>query len=159
MQVTWDLIILLFTAILTIYGALLGKNKIVSVLVNIYIALTVTLFLGDWFHSLISNFQIVSNNFASTNFGAKVLLTVVVAALLTFKSELAGLENPTISKVQGGIYGFLTSGLVLSSTFSFMSNAERVSLNSNFANLVLQFQWFWILAPVVLLIVGSFIKK
>lgn len=159
MQLTWDLIILLFTAVLTIYGALLGKNKIVSILVNVYIALAVTLILGDSFHSLISNFEIISNNLASSAFGAKMLLVVIITALLTFKSELSAMGSPTISKVQGGIYGFLTSGLIFSSAFYFMSNAEMISLDSNFAIFVLNYQWAWVLAPVVLMIIGGFIKR
>jgi hypothetical protein len=159
MQITWDLFILFFFFILTVYGMLIGKNKIVGILVNIYVALAVVFVFGDQFHSLISNFSIISNNLASSAFGAKMILLVVLAALLTVKSELSGLENSSISKVQGGIYGFLTSGVLLSAAFSFMSNAERVSLNSNFALLVFSYQYIWILAGVLMMIVGGFIRR
>lgn len=158
MQVTWDLIILLLGFLGLVYGMLIGKKKILAVLVNLYIAFAVVMVAGDKFHSFISNFQIISKNLASSAYGSKTILLVILAALLTIKSELSGLENTSISKLQGGVYGLLTVGFILSTTFSFMSTAELTSLNSNFALIINQYQIVWVVFPVVFMILSAFFR-
>lgn len=160
MELTWDLFILLFFAVCTIYGFLIGRNKIMGILVNLYVSFVVAVVAGDWVHLLLSNFKFVSNNLATSPFGSKVLLMVVITGLLTLKSELSGLDSGgSLSKVQTGILGFLTAGFALSSALSFMSNAEMMGLNSNFALIVSNYQIAWVVAPVLLMIGLTFFNK
>jgi hypothetical protein len=160
MTITWDLFILLFFAVCTIYGFLIGRNRIMGILVGLYLAFAVATVAGDWVHSLLSNFRFVSNSLATSAFGSKVLLMVVITGLLTLKSEIAGLDSGgSLSKVQTGILGFLTAGFALSAALSFMSNAEMMGLDSNFALLVVNYHVVWVVAPVLLMIGLSFFNK
>lgn len=160
MAPTWDLFILIFFVVLTIYGMLLGKSKILGILVNIYIALAVTEVAGEIVYNFLSNFSLISTNLTASLFGTKVLLLVLVTGLLVFKSETSGLDTGTsLSTVQTALYGFLTAGLILASAFSFMSGAQRSGLDSNFALLVYQYRVIWVTAPVVLMIASAFRRR
>lgn len=160
MQITWDLFILLIFGVFLIYGALIGKNKILGILVNLYIALAVVLVAGDWIYDLASSLQLITNNITVTEFGAKTLSLVVIAGILTIKSEVSGLDSDgSISQLMTALYGFLTAGLFLSMAFSFMSPSELLAVDSNFANIVYNFRAAWVAAPVALMVAGSFIRK
>ncbi len=160
MEITWDLFILLVFGAFIIYGALIGKRRILGILVNLYIAYAVVLVAGEIIYSFASNFQLLTNNFTVTEFGTKTLALVIITGLLTIKSEVAGLDSgDSLSKIMTGIYGLLTAGLFLSAVFSFMSPSELLAVDSNFANVVYNFRAAWALAPVALMIGGSFLKR
>jgi hypothetical protein len=160
MQITWDLFILLVFGVFVIYGALIGKNKILGILVNLYIALAVVLVAGDLIYDFASNFQLLTNNFTITEFGTKTITMVIIAGILTIKSEVSGLDSgDSLSTIMTALYGLLAAGLFLSSAFSFMSPSEMLAVDSNFANIVYNFRAAWGLAPVALKISGSFIRK
>jgi hypothetical protein len=131
-----------------------------GILVNLYISFAVAVVAGDWVYSLLSNFKFVSNNLATSAFGSKVLLMVLITGLLTIKSELSGLDSGgSLSKVQTGILGFLTAGFALSAALSFMNSAELSGLDSNFALLVSNYHIVWVVAPVLLMIGLAFFNK
>jgi hypothetical protein len=160
MQLTWDLFILLVFGVFVIYGALIGKNKILGILVNLYVALAVVLVAGEYIYDFASSLQLLTNNFTVTEFGAKTLSLVIITGLLTIKSEVSGLDSGgSISPLMTAVYGFLTAGLFLSSAFNFMSPSELLAVDSNFANLVYNFRAAWVAAPVLLMVTGSFIKR
>jgi hypothetical protein len=159
-NLSWDLFVLLTVAIITVYSVLMGRNRIVGILVNVYVALAVTLVAGGALYDLASNFTIISNRFTVTEFATNTILLVIVAGLLSIKSEIAGLDSGgSVSKLQAGIYGFFTAGVVLSSVFSFMTSSQLTALESNFANLIVSFQILFVVTPVVFMIGSAFIKK
>lgn len=160
MQITWDLFILLVFGVFVIYGALIGKNKILGILVNLYVALAVVLVAGDLIYDFASNFQLLTNNFTITEFGAKTLSLVIITGILTIKSEVSGLDTEgNIPQLMTALYGFLAAGLFLSSAFAFMSPSELLAVDSNFANVVYNFRAAWVAAPVALMIASGFIKR
>lgn len=131
-----------------------------GILVNLYIAFAVTTVAGDKVYDLLSGFRFVSNNLATSVFGSKVLLMVLITGLLALKSELSSLDTAgSLSKFQTGLLGFSAAGFVLSAAFSFMSYSELIGLNSNFALIVNNYQIVWVVAPVVLMIGFSFFGK
>lgn len=160
MTITLDLFILIAMAFGTAYGLFFGRNRILGILVNLYIAFAVTSVAGSWVFDVLSNFRIISANLTTSEFGTKVLLLILIAAILTLKSELSGLDTgSSLSKFQTGIMGFFTAGFALSASFSFMSGSELAGLNSNFALLIANYQIIWVLVPVVLIIVLPFFNK
>ena len=160
MEVTWDLIILAGLAGGILYGAFFGRNKIVGIVVNLILAFAFTTVVGETVYNWVANFGFVSNQLVATQFGASTVVFALTFFLLLFKSETAGLDSAgSIDKIWGGIYGFFASGLVLSSLLSFMTETQRISLDSNFANLVHSWHSLWIAGPILLLITGSFIKR
>lgn len=160
MEVTWDVFILIVFGAFVIYGAFISKNKILGVLVNLYIAIAITLLAGDAIYNIASNLPLITNNLVVTKFGTLTLTMVLAAGLLTIKSELSGLDSgDSLSKVMAGTYGFLTAGLILSAIFGFMSYTELINLDSNFALIVTNFTAAFAVAPVVLMIATAFTRK
>lgn len=160
MEITWDLFIILVFGVFVIYGALIGRNKILGILVNLYIALAVILVAGDFIYDFASNFQLITNSVIVTEFGTKTLAMVLITGILTIKSEVSGLDSGnSLSKIMTALYGFLAAGLFLSAAFYFMSPSELLAVDSNFANIVYNLRAAWVLAPVALIIGGSFIKR
>lgn len=160
MNISWDLFILLVIGAFVIYGALISKNKILGLLVNLYIALAVVLISGDSIYNFVANFSIISNSVTITEFGTKTITLVALVGLLTIKSEIAGLDSGgSVSKLMAGVYGALTAGLLLSAIISFMSVTERVSISSNFANIIYTFRALFAFAPMVPIIGSAFVKR
>lgn len=160
MEITWDLFVLLVFGIFIIYGALISKNRILGVLINLYIAVAATLLAGDTIYVLASNSDFITGNFTVTEFSVKTVTLVVLAGLLTIKSELSDLDSGnSLSKTLAGVYGFLTAGLFLSAVFNFMSPTELVNLDSNFALIVTNFTAGFAVAPVALMIATAFTKR
>lgn len=160
MQPTWDLFIIIIFGVFTAYGFFMGKNRILGILVNFYIALAVTMVTGELLYTFASRFALISNNLTASLFGTKVILLAVITGLLVFKSETAGLDTgSSLSKVQTGLYGFLTAGIVLSTVFSFMTGAQVMALESNFAILVGGYYPIWVGAPVLLMIGSNILKR
>lgn len=160
MNISWDLFTLLFFATLAIYGMLIGRTKILGILVNAFVALAVTMIVGDYVYDLVSNFAIISNNLAASAFGVKTFLLVLITAVLTLKSEISGLDTgSSLTTFETGVYGIFLAGLVLSSALSFMTNGQRLALDSNFANLVYSYQILFIAVPIVWFIASPYLKK
>jgi hypothetical protein len=160
MEPTWDLFIIITLSAFTVYGLLIGKRKILGILVNLYIALLVTMVAGELVYGWVSNFAIISNNLTASLFGTRVLMFAIITGLLIFKSETSGLDTgSSLSKVQTGLYGFLGGALALASIFSFMTETQLVGLDSNFALIIFGYFSVWVLAPVILMIGSSWLKR
>lgn len=160
MEITWDLFVLLAFAVTIIYGALLGRNRILGILVNTYIGIAVATVIGEPVYNMVSGVEFISRNLAASVFGAKMLVLVIVVAALSLRSEIADIGNAGFSRFQGSVYGFLTAGLILSSAVSFMSDSEKMNFfnESNFVNLVAGYHAIWIVAPVLVMVGATFLK-
>lgn len=160
MTLSWDLFVLLFISIVVVYSVLLGRNRIVGILVNTYIALTVTLVTGDMVYNFFSSLSIISNRFSITEFAVKTIFLVALTGILSIKSEIAGLDSGgTVSKLQAGVYGFLASCFILSTVFSFMTTSQVIALDSNFVNIISSYYVVFVVAPIGFMVGTSFVKK
>lgn len=160
MQITWDLVVLVSLAVGTLYGAFMGRNKIMGILVYMYLGLAVAQVSGTLVYGWVANLGFVSARLAVTEFGVKSLIFLAVAALLMFKSEISGLDSDgTLSKVEAGILGLMASGFALASVFTFMSEAELEGLSSNFALIINNYRAGIIVLPVIAMVALSFIRR
>lgn len=160
MEITWDVFILLVFGAFVIYGAFISKNRILGILVNLYIAIAITLMAGDSIYNIASNLPLITNNIVVTKFGALTLTLILSAGLLTIKSELSDLDSgDSLSKPIAGTYGFLAAGLLLSAIFGFMGYTELANLDSNFALIVTNLTPAFAVAPVLLMIASAFGRK
>ena len=160
MQITWDLVVLVALALGTLYGAFVGRNKILGILVYFYLSLAVAEFAGGMVYGWVANLGFVSARFATTEFGVKTVIFVVITALLMFKSEISGLDSHgTLSKIETGILGFFASGFALASLFSFMSQSDIQNLNSNFSLIIYNWRTVFIVIPVLVIVGLSFLSR
>ncbi len=153
MTLSWDLFILLVFVIMGVYGFLLGRGRVLNILINSYVGLTVATYLGSYAYDYLTKITDISHSFSLSMFGAKVFVFVLVVFVLTLDKELSASADGSKNSVITAIYGLLAAGLVLSSVFSFMGDAERATLfaNSQLAIQVSNYQLLWLTAPIIML--------
>jgi len=157
MTLTWDLFIILAFVVMAVYGFLLGRNRVFNILINSYVGFVVAAELGDYAFDYLSRASQISHSVNITLFGAKVFVFALVIFVLTLNSELMGNREASDSKVWTILYGILAAGLILSSVFGFMGNAEQFSLysSSTLAIRVTDLRLLWLTAPIVAVIVAN----
>lgn len=153
-QPTWDLFIILFFIISAfLYGISLGRDRILVILVSIYMALAVVStapYIGSF------STEIGINDF----FVIKISLFLGVFILLFFLlSRSALLQTIATSDVKGNffhamLFSILHVGLLISITLSFLPAGTEESLSqltrSIFTSELGRF--IWIVAPIVFMI-------
>lgn len=162
MAPSWDLFIILFFVILTVYGLLLGRGRVFNILINTYVGLVIATELGNVAFDYMSRVSAIQHSVALSLFGAKVLIFAIVIFILTMKSELAGANDDNqASSIYTGVYGFLAAGLMLTSVLSFMSEADRLNMfsTSNLASQVYTYQTFWLVGPIAFILVATILTK
>ncbi|MFO0704986.1 MAG: hypothetical protein U0517_03440 [Candidatus Andersenbacteria bacterium] len=152
---SWDLfIILFFVAAAFIYGMSLGRDRIVVILVSIYMALAVVNYAPflDKFSGTIGLDQI---------FVVKISTFVITFLGLFFLLGRSALMR-TIAKgnedgglIQVLVFSFLHIGLLISVTLSFLP----IELSAELAQLTRKFfvgdvaRFFWVVAPIIAMII------
>jgi len=158
MTLSWDLFIIAFFVFLTGMGAMLGRGRVLSILVGSYIGYVVATEVGALAFE-------TANRFAHTG---NISLLLVKAALLfgtivvlNAKTELGGKGGDDSSIVVNVIYGILTAGFITTAVLSFLETSEKASLlaNSNLLTRIDSMTLFWVVAPVVFLIFADFLKS
>ncbi len=153
MTLSWDLFIVLTFVIMGVYGFLLGRSRVFSIILNSYVGLTVSTYVGSYAYQYLTKITDISHSFNLTMFGAKVFVFVTVLFVLMMNRELNSGNDGSSKSIETVIYGVLAAGLLLSSVFTFMGDVERASLfsNSSLAIQVSNYQLFWLLAPIVMM--------
>ncbi len=159
LQPSWDLFIVLFFVVASlIYGVSLGRDRIIVILVAIYMSLSIVNYVP-----YVSEFSAsISVNDA---FALRVSVFIGIFILLFFfLSHSALLKTLGNGAVQGALwqvmlFSFLQVGLLISVTLSFFPQdlANVLSAPTRAIFVSDQATTFWILAPVIVMaIMGSF---
>jgi hypothetical protein len=151
---TWDLFIILFFVIAALlYGMSLGRDRIIVILISIYMAMAVintAPFLGD------ASAEIGVNQF----FVFKITAFVAVFVALFFMLSRSALISTVASSDERGkwwqviVFSILHVGLLISITLSFLPESALEDLapltKSLFTTDITRF--IWVLAPIVLMV-------
>jgi len=160
---SWDLLIGICFAAMSIYGFFSQKERLLVAVVSAYIALAVANawgegvyrfflekgdLLGSWSHH-ISFFGVTA-----ALFGLFFILMILRGGFAV--EERTGFYTPVLDAV----LGFLTVGLVFSSVFSFMPDDARLSLIhlSKVSAFVWQYRTLWVVGPPLVLVFASFLR-
>ena len=147
---------------MTVYGLLLGRGRVFNILINSYVGYVVAYELGGFAFQYLSRITELSHSVNVTMFGAKVFVFAFVLFILTLNSELAGMRDDGLTSGAFTIaYGVLAAGLILSSIFLFMGDAERANLfaSSTLASRVYDFRIVWLIGPIATVLLGNIIGK
>lgn len=147
---SWDLFLGAFFVVgALLYGVSLGKDRIIAILVSIYMALAVVNALPDF----------VLNIKVNDNFTLQVTAFVSVFVILFFLLSRSAVLNSLDTSSQGKwwqvlIFSFLHVGLLVSVTLSFMP-APFVAKFSELTRFIFTNDWTkfgWIIAPIIAMI-------
>lgn len=151
---TWDMFVILFFLIAAfLYGLSLGRDRIIIILISIYMSLAIV-HTAPYVSDLNSSFQLTVNN---SVFQAGAFLGVFV--ILFFLLSRGALAKTLGSDERGRwyevlVYSFLHVGLLLSITFSYLPENVITHLNPK----TLEFftaepaRLFWLLAPIFVMV-------
>jgi hypothetical protein len=155
---SWDLFIILFFVVAAfLYGLSLGRDRIIVILVSIYMGLAVVTnapFLRD------ASFQSNINNTISQLFVVKISMFIIVFVLLFFLLSRSALMKTIASADQAGswwhvfLFSFLHVGLIISIVLSFLPPEAA----SNLAPLTRKIftsdigRFCWIVGPILAMI-------
>ena len=171
MNASWDLFIILFFIIAIIFGIAMGRERSMVSIIAAYIGLVVSNIAGNALFNALGGGASAQMGSALTftatpsPFFIKAGIFILVLVLLIIKGDFlkravtshAGL----MSILTSGIYSFLNAGIIITALVSFLSDAQRTDLltQSKYINLIQQYQVWWMVVPVLLMIVLGFKEK
>ncbi len=163
---TWDLFITLFFVIGIAYGLILQKDKTILTIISTYAALIVVNAIAPTIQSyMVGEQNIMGQVFIKSNtnlFTIKSVIFILIIALVSTKSGLSGKDTGgVLSPIELFAYSFFSTMLVIASIFSFMTVETRTGFaaSSKIASLIMQYEVWWVVLPVVLLIITGFMHK
>lgn len=171
---TWDLLVIVFFAIVVAYSFIVGKDESVKIVIAAYIAAVAVQGIGNILMLLSGSSQPIVNmlgyeldvNLVST---VKIILFV---ALIIFLAIKGGFEMSYAKELEGiwqtvltGAFGFATAGLLLSTLVTYIAarpildtqieNAPSLSpllLQSRLVQVMVDYQDIWFSLPAFLLL-------
>lgn len=157
---SWDLFIIIFFIVAIAYGFILQRDKTVTTLISVYVALVLVQILSNPIAQFFAGEKTIFGQLFirsdASPFTIKVVLFAAVIALVSAKSGLSsGKGESAISPLEIMGFSFLNAGLILSSIFSFMPESTRLTFTegSRFAHLFIDYQIWWIVIPIIFLVV------
>ena len=161
---SWDLFIGLFMIIGVSYGFILQREKTTVTILASYVALVITQVLNPMIQGFFVGDKTIGSFFIRANVSPFTIQSVVFAlviVLLVTRSGIAGQRaKGLLSPIEVMIYSVLNSTLILSTILSFLPEEQKVSIaeSSKLASKMVQYQTWWIVLPIIALIVIGFRK-
>ncbi len=166
MNPTWDLFIIIFFAVLVVFGIALGRERAIVGVIASYIGLITANVWGNAAYNLIggtsANIGDLSLTAGNSPFMIKAIIFAIIAILLIAKGDFlkkaVTYHTGMFSMMFSAIYSFLNAGLIVTALVSFLSDAQRTELlaQSELTNTIIQYQTWWLVLPVVLMIILGF---
>lgn len=148
---TWDLFIYLFFLIAVIlFGFALGRQRVVSILISVYLSLTVVDAL-PYLDKILGETDINFGIFAF-KFSSFIIIFVILFLVLSRSSILQDFGGPGRGGlIQVAIFSFLFIGLIVSIILSFLPTEALGYLSDFTKNLFISdlAKFIWIVAPIV----------
>lgn len=161
----WNLAIAIIFIIGIAFGYILQRDKIIATLLSVYVGLIMTQALSGTLQQFFDGSATLNQfwvNLHASPFSIRSVILVVTVVLLTAKAGISGGKTKGIlSPVEIIGFSILTTGLILASLFNFMPPESRVAFaeGSKLASLLINDYIWWIILPVIALIVGGFFRK
>lgn len=175
---SWDLLIILFVALVTAYSFIVGKDASMRIVVAAYIAVVAVQALGNLVQVLLGASTAAMVGLSLPTSALVIGKLVLFGAAIVFLSIRGGIEAKT-GESFGTVWdivlttalGFSTAGLLLSSLVTFVAGgplldlalAQRDTLNglpfsSPMVGIVIDYQHVWFALPAVLLVAIGFMN-
>lgn len=164
---TWDLVITLFFLMVLAYGFILGRGRIVIILIITYAAYLISSELGAIVYGFFTGTKSISDSILiSANmslFTVKAVLFSLITILMTTRGELGPLENLSRgvrSTLLVGFYSFFNAGLMVSSIIKFLPEDQQTTLfsMSSLALKVNDWRPWWLALPIIVMVAEGFLR-
>lgn len=171
MSPSWDLFIIIFFIISIVFGIAMGRERSMVAIIASYIGLVVSNIAGNAIYNSLGGGASAQMGNAITltatpsPFFIKAGIFVLVLVLLIVKGDFlkraVTSHAGVFSIIASGLYSFLSAGIIVTALVSFLSDSQRTDLltQSSYINLIQQYQVWWMVLPVILMIVLGFKEK
>lgn len=162
---SWNLAITVIFLMGIAFGYILQRDKIVTTMLSVYVALIVTQAFSGTLQGFFEGSKTLGQfwlNLHASSFTVRVIIFLGTITLLSAKSGISGGKSKGIlSPIEVIIFSILTTGLILSSIFYFLPPEARdaFATSSKLAGLIVNYYMWWIMLPVVTLIGLGFFRK
>lgn len=181
LALTWDLLVIVFFAVVVAYSFIVGKDEAVKIIIASYVSIVAVQAAGNLLDLLLGESQPVAA-FLGLGFDATVLSTVklvlFVAAIIGlavaggfemhYARPLPGFWEP----VATAVFGFVTAGLLLSALLTFvaarpildqgLASAAYLSpllIGSPLVRIMVDYQNVWFALPALLLLLIGILSR
>lgn len=163
---TWDLIVIVGFIFFIVYSLILQKDKILTSLVAVYVSIVVTQTLGDKVAAFFMGNNFIGNFWIKANldpFWVKIGLFFTIIIFFAIRSDIV----VNMKKDNNGsifmnlLYSISYTALLVSSVLTFLPGPLQNSfiLQSRLANFLYQHQTWWVILPVILLLIGGYLNR
>lgn len=163
---TWDLIVIGGFVFFVVYSLILQKDKILTSLVAVYIAIVVTQALGDKVAAFFMGNNFIGNFWIKANldpFWVKIGLFFLIVIIFAIRSDvvISMKKDITDSILLNILYSISYAALLVSSILVLLPVPMQNSfiLQSRLANFLYQHQTWWVILPVILMILGGYLNR
>jgi hypothetical protein len=180
-SLTWDLLVIVFFAIVVAYSFIVGKDESVKIIIASYIAIVSVQAVGNLLELVAGESQGLTDmlGVAVDQNILSIIKLILFVATIIFLSIQGGFEMqyakdlPSVwEPVLTGAFGFATSGLLLSALLTYiaarpildesLSAAPLLSpllRESSLVQYMVDYQNIWFALPAVLLLIVGFLSR
>jgi hypothetical protein len=185
LQLSWDLFIIVFFAIVTAYSFIIGRKETLKVIIATYIATLTADGLGNLWGNLVGDTEFFNKlvNFLGFDGGAdqfssilKVLVFIGIIVMLAifgdYEVEDPPESNPFVNLLQLSALSLLSGGLILSTIIVFANGGSLISggteitegfqliyEESRFVRGLLDWHDIWFALPGVIFVIISMLQR
>lgn len=181
LALTWDLLVIVFFAVVVAYSFIVGKDEAVKIIIASYIAIVAMQAVGNLLTMLLGQSQPIAV-FLGLNINANMLSTIKLSLFVVSIIGLAvagGFEMQYARTLPGfwesvatAIFGCATAGLLLSALLTFVgdrpildkelasaSTLAPMLIDSPLVRIMVDYQNVWFALPAILLLIIGIISK
>ncbi|TSC91708.1 MAG: Uncharacterized protein CEN91_600 [Candidatus Berkelbacteria bacterium Licking1014_85] len=161
---SWDLFIGLFFIIGVSYGFILQREKTTVTILSAYVGLVIAQALNPIVQGFFSGDKTIGSFFIRANaspFTVQVAIFLIVTVLMSTRAGIIGQRaRGLLSPIEVLIYSFLNSALIISSIINFMPEDKKTALlaSSKLASKIITYNIWWLILPVLALVIIGFRK-
>lgn len=180
-SLTWDLLVIVFFAVIVAYSFIVGKDESVKIIISSYISIVAVQAIGNLLEQLNTpstsfmdllgfglDMNIISTIKLIIFVGMIIFLSIRGGFEMSYAKELGGAWDPVIT----GAFGFATSGLLLSALLTYIAAKplldntlgqapllQPLLSGSTLVQTMVDYQNIWFCLPAILLLVIGFISN
>jgi len=161
----WDILIALTFILGVAYGFILKREKVITILSSIYIAIVMTTSFTEYVFQFFQGNKVIANSvFIKGNMSTGTVAIVLFLLVIFFVSgaiNTASSRSGDTSVIEVIVYMALSMALIISSILGFLPEATRTTImsTSRVASIVYNMRTLWIIAPPISLVILNFRRR
>ena len=178
---TWDLFVIVFFVVIIAYSYIIGRNSTIKVILSSYIAILASNGIGNFLNQFLVDrpfIQFLPENYGIDSMSVlKISIFIVITLLLVlrgaFTVRTGNQQSRLISLFMNLIYGFLSTGLIVSTLMIYLTGGSadiiagtgetltqvtNIEFTSPVISMMIKNYSIWFSLPAIIFMISSFIS-